>query len=165
MFLRFARSMRSSPLVVAILASLLTAALLSVGMAIAADDGDTFYACARPSGRVRAGTIRVNVEPTCPARQTLVSWQDGGPLGELAVEARTTATTVPTGHHAPSVQCEDDEAVTGGGVTVGSIGFNDKIFGSSPHENGWLAQIFNDTAFDLDVWVTAMCAKIVAPAP
>lgn len=159
-------SLRSSPLAGALVASVLTAGLVSGGMALAADGEDTFHACARPDGRVRPHTIRVNVEPHCPGADTLVSWHEGGPPGQLAVESRTVHETVGSGigHRTISSYCEEGEVATGGGYTVGSIGSLDKVFASGPTapEEGWAIQFINESGFDIDVWVTARCATMGA---
>ncbi|MCC7078074.1 MAG: hypothetical protein IT198_13210 [Acidimicrobiia bacterium] len=158
------RFLRTSPVAAALLASILTASLVGGGMALAAEGGDVFNACARPSGRVRPHTIRVNVEPECHGGDTLVSWRDGGPVGQLAVVERTVHEVVGsgTGHHTIESPCEPGEVATGGGYTVGSIGDKDKVFASSATagNTGWSVQFINDSGFDVDVWVSAECATI-----
>lgn len=160
------RFLRTSPLAAALLASFLTASLVGGGMALAAGEGDVFHACARPSGRVRPHTIRVNVEPTCHGADTLVSWTDGGSTGQLAVEERTVHEVIGsgTGHHTIESLCEPGEVATGGGYTVGSIGDKDKVFSSSAtaDNTGWAIQFINESGFDIDVWVSAECAMIGA---
>lgn len=90
-------------LAIAIVAVLMAGA---VGLAVAQSGGsgeDTFYACAKPNGKVRPATIRVNVEPTCKTNQTLVSWNSsdgvaaGGGLEEVWVPPRFAVIDSPFG--------------------------------------------------------------------
>jgi hypothetical protein len=61
--------------------------------------------------------------------------------------------------------CGRGEVVTGGGYSIASIGFNDKLNVSGPvtdldtGRDGWVVEVFNNNRADLEVWVTAICAE------
>lgn len=61
--------------------------------------------------------------------------------------------------------CRSGEVVTGGGYSMASIGFSDKVNASVPvtdlgtGREGWVVEVFNNTDAPLDVWVTAICAE------
>lgn len=56
--------------------------------------------------------------------------------------------------------CDDGEVLTGGGYSVGSIGFSDKVYLNAPiDEETWAVQVFNNTDLPLDVWVWAICLE------
>ena len=68
---------------VAVLAVLVTAVVLSgINFAVAANGptGSTYWACAR-NGQIDADSIQVNTPPKCDRHETLVSWNQTGPVG------------------------------------------------------------------------------------
>lgn len=95
----------------------------------------------------------------------------------IAVTMANTASAKPTGVHgltqrteqvhikAPAhdtsevqASCHSDELLTGGGYTVGSVGFNDKVYVNAPFgERTWLVEMINDTDFEIDLYAFAVC--------
>ncbi len=60
--------------------------------------------------------------------------------------------------------CEEGETVLGGGYTLASIGFNDKVHVDAPYTDGasgldgWLVTVINDSDFNIQLWVQAICS-------
>lgn len=80
---------------------------------------------------------------------------------EVTTHIRTVHGTV-TGRETGQVtsSCRSGEVLTGGGYSVGSIGFNDKVFLNAPiDEQTWAVSVFNNNDATLDVWVSAICAE------
>jgi len=152
-------------IVVAVISSIVTVGVLAValtatGVGFAADGDNTIHGCV---GRV-SGLLRVVDEPgDCRRLETPIEWNKQGPPGMAAVEQRT-ATGWMDPHDTFQLQslCEAGEVVTGGGYSLGSIGFNDKINVSGPLHSpqGWTVQGFNDTDFPIFLSVTAICADL-----
>jgi len=111
------------------------------------------------------GDLRV-VKPggRCLRNEVALNWnQQGpqGPAGGISITRRTVHDTLPV-HEIGTVEsaCEADEVVTGGGYSLGSIGFNDKLFVNGPSDDRtWAVSVHNDTDYEIDLWVTAICAK------
>jgi len=140
--------------------AVLGVALLATGVGFAADGDNTIHGCV---GRL-SGLLRVVNDPgDCRRLETPIEWNQQGPPGMLAVQQRT-ATGWMEPHDTFELQslCEPGEVVTGGGYSLGSIGFNDKINVSGPLESpqGWTVQGFNDTDFSIFLSVTAICAQL-----
>ena len=127
-----------------------------------ASGGGTINGCVKaPAGRLRV----VNSSTVCRPGETAIQWNQQGPPGPSVTFVRRTQTgTVLAGQwSAVTSFCLAGEVVTGGGYSVGSIGFNDKVNQDEPLTqgglDGWIMALNNSTAFNLPVWVTAICAQ------
>lgn len=138
--------------------------LVFVGMAIAQPESDTFTGCLTDAGKLKKVALGDEPAKPCSGSETEVQWNATGPPGPpgppsvLSAEQRTTHGTSTGGHQVFSSDCEPGETLSGGGYSVGSIGFADKVFTNAPvDEDTWMISVINDSGFDIDVWVTAIC--------
>ena len=127
-----------------------------------AQSSEVINACAN---RV-TGDLRV-LKPgaRCLRNETPLMWNQEGPQGpaaSLMITRRTIHGTIPVHNYASvEAECDEDEVVTGGGYSIGSIGSNDRVFTDGPiDDRTWAVSVMNDTDYVLDVWVTAICAQI-----
>lgn len=155
-----------SHVAIAVMSSMATVVLAGAVMSIAhtgfAQDGDeTIYGCVRE----RTGVLRIVDDPSdCRRRETAIDWNREGPVGTVDVERRTVGETLPAEEWSTVIaSCEPGETVIGGGYTLGSIGFNDKVHVDSPYtdpgtgSDGWIVSVINDSIYPIDLWVTAIC--------
>jgi hypothetical protein len=160
--LRFLRS----HVAVAVMSSLATVLLAGAVMSIthtgfAADDEETIYGCVQ----ARSGDLRVVEDPgDCRRSETAIDWNREGPVGSVDVTRRTEHGTIPAEDWTSvTAFCEEGEVVIGGGYSLGSIGFNDKVNVDGPITDsvtgldGWIVSVHNDTTNPIDLWVTAIC--------
>jgi hypothetical protein len=156
---------------VAVVSSVMTLAVFGsvvflTGVGFAAPDGDIIHGCVKNG----SGLLRIVSDPSdCGRSETAIEWNSEGPQGPpaaLTVHWRSTHGVIEAGMWSSVMSyCEPEEVVTGGGYSVGSIGFDDKLHVSGPIDDlatgreGWMVSVFNNTGIDLDVWVTAMCAE------
>lgn len=68
--------------ILATLVTILVSAVAQTAFVFAADNADIYYACATPDGRVLP-RIRLNEQPKCHGRQTVVFWYAEGPSGAV----------------------------------------------------------------------------------
>lgn len=135
---------------------------VSVGVGFA-DDGATIDGCVG-----RSGVLRVVESPAdCRGSETHIWWNQDGPAGPPGpattfVQREEHGIIEPHQWQGVEAYCLPDEVVTGGGYALGSIGFNDKLNADGPITvdgvDGWIVSVYNDTDFDIDLWVTAICA-------
>ena len=143
-------------LAVAALACALTLGFVYAGsQVLASHDAETIHGCVKNSN----GQLRVVDDPSeCNPSETSIDWSQGF---DLATTKRTVMGTVAGGtHQSVEASCEAGEVVTGGGYDIGSIGLNDKVITNGPlDEDTWVVGLFNDTAFEIDVFVSIICAE------
>jgi hypothetical protein len=144
------------PLAAAVVASVLTLGFVYAGTrALASHDGSTIHGCVKNSN----GQLRVVSDPgDCNPSETSLDWSQGF---ELTTTKRTVAGSVAGGMPGSvEASCEAGEVVTGGGYDIGSIGFDDKVITNGPlDEDTWVVGVFNNTAFEIDVFVSIVCAQ------
>jgi hypothetical protein len=138
------------------------AVFVSVGVGFA-DDGATIDGCVG-----RSGSLRVVDSPSeCRPSESHIWWNQEGPIGPPGPATTFTRRTEhgiieSANWQGVEAYCLPGEVVTGGGYSLGSIGFNDKVNSDGPitvdGNDGWIVSVHNDTEFDIDLWVTAICA-------
>ncbi len=77
-------------------------------------------------------------------------------LTQHIVTVRTVA--VPDNTTEVQASCDPGDLMTGGGYTIGSIGFSDKVFVNAPlNDHTWSVEAYNDTVYNIDLWAYAIC--------
>ena len=68
---------------IAVVTCIATAAVVSATYAVASNSatGNTYYACATKNGQIDQQSIQVNTPPKCDKHDTVVSWNQTGPVG------------------------------------------------------------------------------------
>ncbi len=163
--LRIMRFLRSH-IAIAVMSSVATVVLAGAVMTIthtgfAQDGEETIYGCVQ----THSGDLRIVDDPAdCRRTETAIDWNREGPVGTVDVERRTQYGTIPAEDWTSvTAFCEAGEVVTGGGYSLGSIGFNDKVNVDGPITDagtgldGWTVSVHNDTIYAIDLWVTAIC--------
>ena len=92
---------------------------------------------------------------------TLIGTANAGPISVkglttnvVTVSATATANNVSEAE----ASCAPDQLMTGGGFQEASVGHDDKVFINAPlNQSTWFVEIVNDSAFDFQFQVFAIC--------